>query len=344
MAKSFISKRAQFPSAAQQQLFLKRCMDFMKRDANTFAHFIHVHPKTFRGWATGDFRMPYATAVLLSKKTGILLPRGTRAIELRDHLHNMAHKGGTARYKKHGNITHTQKRTLAWRTWWEAEGKNLSRPHMTALPIDTPKYSPQLAEFVGIMIGDGGVAPYHISVTLHVMDDWMYGQFVSKLIIDLFGVKPKIYKNNIAKAFNIIVHRRRLSVLCQKLGLPLGNKVAQGVDIPAWIKDDPQYVTACLRGLFDTDGSFFKHSYLSKGHQYNYLKINFSSASPPLIRSVYTLLREAGIHARVSKNGREVRIENAVQVKKFIEIIGTHNSKHSQKIKTYAALCQMDLR
>ncbi len=252
------------------------------------------------------------------------------------HLAHIAPKGGTAMYKKYGRVDMTNKRGVAWRIWWESVGKNdLSHP-FNARSIFLPIRSINLAEFVGIMLGDGGVTPFQITITLHSVDDLLYADYVTNLIKKLFGVTPKRYKKKSKQAINIVVSRKKLSEFCQKLGLPIGNKIGGGAHIPRWVSMNQKYIIGCMRGLFDTDGSFFIHSYVSKGRKYSYLKISFSNASPPLIDDVFSSLQKLKICARVSKNCREVLIESKKDVHKFIKIIGTHNPKHQNKIRRVA--------
>ncbi|KKT24428.1 MAG: hypothetical protein UW11_C0047G0005 [Parcubacteria group bacterium GW2011_GWA2_43_9b] len=85
---------------------------------------------------------------------------------------------------------------------------------------------------------------------------------------------------------------------------------------------------ACVRGLLDTDGSVFRHSYSVRHKIYHYKKISFSSRSKPLIFSVYHFLKELDLSPRITKNNFEIRIENQKNVKNYFHLIGSHNTKH----------------
>ena len=152
------------------------------------------------------------------------------------------------------------------------------------------------------------------------------------LINKLFNIVPKIYPSKIAQAVNIVSNRKELVVFCQSIGLVVGNKIKQQIDIPLWIKKNKTFTKECIRGLIDTDGCFFTHKYISSGKRYYYLKIAFTSASRPLVLSVAKTLTNFGFKVRISKNGKDVRIEDNFSVQKYIKEIGSNNQKHLDKI------------
>jgi hypothetical protein len=78
------------------------------------------------------------------------------------------------------------------------------------------------------------------------------------------------------------------------------------------------------------------------GKRYLYLKIAFTSASVPLRLSVAQILTDNGFVVRMSSvrlnsNGRDIRIDDTKYVTKYIEEIGSNNSKHVDKIKQWNA-------
>ena len=110
------------------------------------------------------------------------------------------------------------------------------------------------------MLGDGGVAPYHIHVALSCYEI-DYIKYVTDMIADLFGMVPKLHKQKYAKTVDIVVQRKQLVDFCQMIGLVLGNKVKQQIDIPEWIKSNNNFSLACVRGIIDTDGCFYTNSH-----------------------------------------------------------------------------------
>jgi len=244
-----------------------------------------------------------------------------------------AAKGGRANFEKYGKVGGDEKkRKEKWRKWWEESGRFKENRILTPLPFRKPKFSNDLAEFVGIMLGDGGITKNQLRVTLHCIDDAEYSEYVINLVGKLFGVIPGKHKKKDCQVFNIEISRVELVKFCtENLGLKVGSKVKQQVDVPKWIKNNKQYAIACLRGLIDTDGCLIVHKYRSKDKIYTYKKIGFTNRSYPLLRSVHEMLREVGIKNRIMKNNQDVRIEAVGEVEKYFKIVSSNNAKHLKR-------------
>jgi len=191
-----------------------------------------------------------------------------------------------------------------------------------------PRFSEELAEFCGIMLGDGCISKYQVKITLNSAEEFEYGAYIVSLILNLFGIHPTLTRRLTTNAFDIVISRIGIvDFLTETCGLKLGNKVEQSADIPEWIKENKKYLRGCMRGLFDTDGSVFTHRYVSKGKEYRYKKIGFTSLSMPLLDSVYKLLNDQGLKARFGSRF-DVRIDGKKDVQRYFEVFGSHNSKH----------------
>ena len=112
----------------------------------------------------------------------------------------------------------------------------------------------------------------------------------------------------------------------EKLGLKIGNKIKQQVDIPDWIRQNKKFSIACVRGLIDTDGCAFTHYYKVNGKLYDYKKLAFSSLSEPLRLSVFQILKSLGIKSRLCKR-KDIWLDSEESIKQYFSIIGTHNRK-----------------
>jgi intein/homing endonuclease len=245
-----------------------------------------------------------------------------------EHLRRIAKIGGkTGARLRIEDPRREAARKKKWLEWWNEKGKVLWNPVKTLLPIRSPKPSKKLAEFVGIMIGDGTVAPYHIAITLNTITDNEYILFVASLAERLFGVKPKIYNRKGCKATDIVIHSKNIVEFCKKIDLKQGDKLKHGLDIPMWVLKDRDFSKACIRGLFDTDGSLFEHNYSVNGKRYSYLKLSFTSRSPVLIGRVLRTLVGLGFNTKLRKNGFELKIEDRGSVSKFMRVIGTSNPR-----------------
>ena len=182
--------------------------------------------------------------------------------------------------------------------------------------INTPtEMSFELAELIGIILGDGSFDPSGnniISVAVG-LDFKYYANHVADLFLKVFGVEAKIYKKSNCYAVT----------LCSKIaidflhfcginkGCTFDNK-----KIPWSIWNSSQdYRIACLRGLFDTDGCASK-------------SISYSSKSKDLICDIELMLSELGIQTRSThiKNRHNNIFNIKVKGRAF-------NKKFYQKIK-----------
>ena len=281
--------------------------------------------------------MSLSAAQRLADVTGILLP--TR-IEIRDRYWYApagARAGWLAVKKKYGRVpVDEHRRKRRWREWWEREGRFKPHPIISVSKnIKRPRYSLRLAEFVGIMIGDGGITPFQVTVSLNSVDDKKYAIYVRALLKELFNVPVAKSIRSSQRSLSLTVSRVELVRFCRdRLGLKVGNKLKQGLDIPAWIHKKESYERACLRGLMDTDGCIFNECHLIKGKRYCYPRTCFVSASPVLCRSVYLILKKLGFAPRI-RTGRKVQLEQRRDIIDYFALVGTNNPKHRARFDAF---------
>ncbi len=334
MVESFIQNRIVFNKKGTQKRYISLAKEQLQLTWDSFAKKLGISTRTLTSWGNEKLHMSETAAKTIMQLTDMPIPRPYSIIEWNNHLKNISKKGGRNSFLKHGNIGgDVVHRKNKWREWWDKTGqyKNPGKGYQSLIEINKPEKSKLLAEFTGIMLGDGGVTSYSTSVTLSNTEK-SYILYVCNVISNLFGLLPKVYKHSSAEAVRIIVNRKELVDFCQSIGLVKGDKIQHQIDIPDWIKENKVYARECIRGLVDTDGCFYTNSYLSHGKKYSYFKIAFVSASVPLIMSFTQTLTKMGIKARISKNFRDVRIEEEIYVRKYIDEIGSHNQKHIDKI------------
>lgn len=113
-----------------------------------------------------------------------------------------------------------------------------------------PKHSLALAEFIGIMLGDGGLPGNHqIKVSFNVKTDSEYAFYICKLIRKLFLVNYHIHRRRKSNGADIVVSSSNLVDFLVRQGLRAGHKVKNQIDVPAWINEKLEYQKVCLRGL-----------------------------------------------------------------------------------------------
>jgi len=185
------------------------------------------------------------------------------------------------------------------------------------------RYSEELAEFIGIMLGDGHLAPTQVTVALGKKER-SYIEYISRLIQHLFNVRPRIFTS---KKNNYIVYFGSTDVVrwLQKMGL-VSNKVKSQVDAPGWIFDKKQYLRSFLRGFFDTDGSVYK---LRFGVQ-----VSFTNRSLPILRSLQKTLKLLGYSpSAISKYC--IYLTKRSQVRRFFQEIQPSNQKHQLRFEKF---------
>lgn len=197
--------------------------------------------------------------------------------------------------------------------------------------IKYPKRCSELAELIGIILGDGGLPGNHqLVISFNSKTDRKYSVFLGETLRRLFSIGCHIHPRKGCNGADMVVSSSNLVDFLLKQGLVAGNKVKNQVDIPDWIYEKIEYQKACLRGLIDTDGSFYSHRYNSNGKSYKYLKLCFANCSKPLLNSVQRILKKFDFRAYI--HGDQVFINSMSGINKYFMEIGTHNPKHSNKI------------
>lgn len=289
-------------------------------------------PRTIRDWRREKFNMSLASVHVLSQQTHTPLPKNIKIRNKYAHVVKAGRKGAQAVMKKYGRVPVDETlRREQWQKWWKKVGQFRQPPQFQAKSIYKPRKSIELAEFMGTMMGDGGLSKYQACITLHHIDDREYIDFVVERIKKLFHIEPGLYHTPKDSVYNIVVSRLEIVKYLHALGLPIGNKVKQEFDMPDWIKRNNAYAIACVRGLVDTDGSIFTHSYKVKGKWYQYKKLSFCSRSQPLRHSVAKILTNLGMRARIADY--DVRLDSIADMQKYVSLIGSSNPKH---LKRYA--------
>lgn len=330
MAEKIISKRVSFPEGKQKSFIDKILSKISIKEA---AAFCGLSERTIRDWRREKFLMDYKVLKILCNKSHFSLPRNIKLKDSYWYVKKGASKGGKAVWKKYGRIgSDPEYRKKKWYEWWERIGKYKQHPIINKpSPIKKSNKSKDLAEFVGIVLGDGGITKYQIVITLHSKDDKEYSKFVIALIEKLFSVPVGVNYDKKSLSVDLAISRIRLVRFCvEKLGLKIGDKIKQQVDIPSWIKQKRKYAIACLRGLIDTDGCIFTHRYKVNGKFYNYKKLAFTSYSKPLRQSVFDILKNIGLNPRLAQRS-DVRLDSIDDVKRYFQLVGSHNSKLLKK-------------
>lgn len=331
MAESFKKKRIVLPKG-RQRVFLNRILE--RVSLKKAADLCGVSQRTIRDWRREKFLMDANAVKVLCRKTHIPFPQKTKLLDQYWYTSKGAKRGWEVVYKRYGRVPVDEEyRKKKWFEWWEREGQFRTNLITTQRPIKAPRFSAEVAEFVGIMMGDGGISSNQIVITLHKHDDKEYSLFVKRLIEDLFSVPVSVYNRQYEQAVSLVVSRKALVVFCnERLGLKIGNKIKQNLDVPQWITKNAKFKRSCLRGLVDTDGSLFWERHYTPKKIYSYPRLNFTSVSPLLVRSVFDLLKECGFAPKFRRE-KSVQLEHKKEIARYFQIVGTHNPKHLKRYK-----------
>lgn len=230
-------------------------------------------------------------------------------------------KGGRTSVGRHG------------RSFWTLEGSRKGGTN-SAKKFTLPLYSERLAEFVGIMLGDGGISRGQITVTLGYSTDKEYGKYVIKLIRKLFHYKASTYRSTDKDVLRIRASGVNLVKNLLTLGLVEGNKIKQQFDIPSWIQQKAEYIRACIRGMIDTDGCVHRKVRRERnGIEYRSIGITFSSYSNPLQISLIKLFNSLGFKVAIS--GKTIYLCGKEQVRRYVKEIGFSNPKHMTRYQNF---------
>ena len=120
--------------------------------------------------------------------------------------------------------------------------------------------SNELAEFVGILAGDGymNYYPYQNKYLIEIagdkrLDSEYLGFHVSSLILNLFCLKPSVYIRNDQNSMYLRLISKGLYYYLTAIGFKSGKK--EQIGVPEWILTKKEYMISFMRGVADTDFS-----------------------------------------------------------------------------------------
>lgn len=202
-----------------------------------------------------------------------------------------------------------------------------------------PCFNEELAEFIGIILGDGHIENseinknYNIDIAGHLVDDYAYiTNHVTSIIYNLFNLKPKYKILRNSNCLYVRLQGKKTFKFMVKKGLKPGNKKKNNQGIPSWIFTNDQLLKSCIRGLFDTDGSV----YLC-GNGSLFPRIGLDCSIPRLREDISKALQKLGYRPfQKWVLNKKIAIYRKEDVVKYINDIGFKNPKH---LKRFNNLC-----
>ena len=169
------------------------------------------------------------------------------------------------------------------------------RQRMKALGVIKASYpllpkTEELAEFIGVILGDGNISKFpraeRLIISAHSTNRGFVNRYVG-ITRRVLGKEPTVTNVRGANCTRISVYEKYLS---KRLEIPAGSRQYKLIRFPGWIRRSDKFVQACLRGLYEAEGSFSYHpaTYTHKAH--------FSNTNPSLLNFVYMSLKRSGFH------------------------------------------------
>ncbi len=213
--------------------------------------------------------------------------------------------------------------------------------------------SKELAEFVGILAGDGYVnftrqenSHYTINIAGDSRLDYEYLRLhVKPLIEKLFKITPRFNIRNNQNLAQLNLSSKGLVKYLEKIGY--FKHKSKIIRVPNWIKNNEIYMKYFIKGLADTDFSLM--IYKNRKHYPPYPIVAISLKCKELITLLAHFLRKKGFLVNLIRN--EVKVEKRLgyentfvdriklsgrqNLRLWMNIIGFRNSRHLNKYDKY---------
>lgn len=206
--------------------------------------------------------------------------------------------------------------------------------------ITKPKESEELAELVGIILGDGslywnekrGVYALKIAGDLKTEKEYLTN-FIKSLMDKIFKINSKI---EIRKSeIFVSEYSKEIIKILEEYGLKRGNKKINNIGIPEWIKNNKKFLEACIRGLIDTDGSIFRMSRKDP----TLLRISFKNRTLKLLTDARNSLITLGFSPSRAILNEQFFISRKEDIHRYITYIKFNNPKHVARLLDIAPWC-----
>lgn len=202
----------------------------------------------------------------------------------------------------------------------------------------------KLAEFIGIMLGDGSIGIYDtkagdkikkhrvVKVTLDSRNK-QYIEYVSNLMEEILEIESRISFKKGQNAVDISTHRKdKLDYVLNKIGLKISPKWNR-MEIPKKFMKRKFY-PSLLRGLFDTDGSVTIFNNNGTIYPRIEIKICPSPAQNQFIEIIDVLDIKYTVQ-KLDKNKIRIRVSGVKELKKWFEVVGSSNQDYIKRAQPF---------
>lgn len=247
--------------------------------------------------------------------------------------------GGAALIRKHGNPGTEKGRSQGGKNAIlrirEMQKSGGAAGFLVAKKLAPIRKSIKLAEFIGVLFGDGHVGRYQTSITLDSKTDRAYAEYLKSMAEEYFGVAITLSFRKKARALDLTISSVAFSKQMVRFGMVEGDKLRKGLHIPEWVISSRSYTQAFLRGLFDTDGCVYSELKKINGKGYRYIGMAFASASPVFLGEVARALRELGFSPTYTIRQKSIYLRRQNEVDAYFSRVASHNRKHSVRYQKF---------
>lgn len=191
-----------------------------------------------------------------------------------------------------------------WRKLKEEFYSHLYKPY----PQDSNR-----AFLYGLILGDGNIHRFPRTDCLRIAlgtDKPGLIKYAESIMQNVLLKKPTIYFSKTAACCYLTVYQRFLS---ERLEVPFGARSEVSINFPDWIWKEDVFLIACIKGLFEAEGSLSIHL---RTYTYNFA---FSNTNVCILNEVERALIKLGMHPERRKNA--VRLRKKEEVKIFKQLI-----------------------
>jgi len=304
-------ERVIFAKGGQKTFMRKVCENYSLKDfLRKNKIYLNIPYETFRQYCSGEITLPLSLFETLCTIGKI----NKNMFEFKLLPANWgAKKGGKSGIKSLFE-KYDVKTLNEWRRKGGLNSPNKFKGGENTKYILLPEMNNELAEFIGIILGDGTLTKYFIRISLNAKDERPYSEYIVNLCEKLFHIKPLVRKERNANLLSIELFSVKMcKFLNETLKIPFGNKIKNKSKIPEIIMNDSALSLSCLRGLVDTDGTVCDYVY-------------FSSYNPILIKQVEKLNDVFKLFT--SKNNVLIGSGKWENTMKYFKLVGSSNLKH----------------
>jgi len=279
--------------------------------------FLKIPYYTYKKYKYGLLSIPYDIFDLVFEKSKISQLSSKRTLSSNWGAVKGGKIGIRNLYKKYGKQKFSE-----WRK--TAAGKNPLFKSQTK-SIEIPDKDESLGEFIGITLGDGTLTKYFVRFSGDAVTDLPYfKEYIPKLILKLFKIKPSIYFDR-SRICVVVCSVKLCEYLHKAWGLPFGDKILNKAQMSESILENTAMLKGCIRGLIDTDG------YIGKDG--DAFCIRFTSHNPLLFDQMKKAMKKFDVISFSFKT--ELGTRKKERILKYMSNIHSSNLKNVIRFKEY---------